>query len=109
MTRTQVTLEGMRAAQSDFQNAIQNVTQEANKVDGINLSLNSSWRGSAASTYQAGLNEWLTNFLKARSALNAMFEKLQQTTGDYTSTHSDTSDQASKSHAELSAAPGLPL
>ncbi|MFJ6837877.1 WXG100 family type VII secretion target [Streptomyces sp. NPDC091209] len=95
-TDTSVSLAGMKSAQGDFQNALDEVnssyTQMTSQID----TLRASWTGDASSTFQGAMDTWLQDFATVRSQLSLMFEKLQANTGGYTNTHQATTDAAAQ-------------
>lgn len=105
-TDTSVSLAGMKSAQGDFQNALDEVngsyTQMASQID----TLRGSWTGDASSTFQSAMDTWLQDFSTVRSQLSLMLEKLQANTGGYTNTHQATTDAAAQ--VKQSMGQGLP-
>jgi WXG100 family type VII secretion target len=107
-TLTQVTLDGMKAAEGNFAHAITNTSQSANRVDNTASTLLSVWKGTAASTFQQAIATWESEFLKARKALQEMHTILQQNTQQYTQTNTETGDTAQQVQQHMTSFPGLP-
>lgn len=105
--QTQVDLAGMKRAEAAFATAISSANREADAVDGVSGNLATQWQGQAASTYQGALQDWMTNFVACRRALTEMQQKLQSTTGQYTTTNTQTQDTASQTRSEMSGLPGF--
>lgn len=91
---TSVSLEGMKAAQGNFQTAVEEANSSYSQMESQIRTLEASWTGDAASTYTGAMDQWLQDFSTVKQQLNLMLEKLQANTGTYTTTHSNTTDVA---------------
>ncbi|KUO17519.1 hypothetical protein AQJ91_29410 [Streptomyces dysideae] len=99
----------MKRAESAFANAISSANREADAMDGVANNLATQWKGQAASTYQGALADWMAGYMACRRALTEMQQKLQQTTGQYTTTNSETIDGASQARSAMSGLPNFPI
>jgi WXG100 family type VII secretion target len=109
MALTQVGIEGMVAAEANFQEALSLADTEASKVDGVGKELTGTWTGEASNVYQGALTEWQTNWQACRRALQQMQQTLEQTTKQYNLTHEETTAAAQQAKATMGDAfPGLP-
>lgn len=106
--QAQVTLDGMKRAESSFANTISEASKEAADIDNTSSALVTAWTGAAANTYQQAIAEWQSQFGKARQALQRMHAVLQQNTNQYTQTHTTTQDSAAQAKQHMTAFPGLP-
>ncbi|MFD9596449.1 WXG100 family type VII secretion target [Kitasatospora sp. NPDC004745] len=93
---TSVSIEGMLAAQSNFQTALDEANRTYTQMAGQIETLQSSWTGDASTTYLGAMNTWLQDFGTVRTQLGLMLEKLQANTGSYGTTHQATTDMASQ-------------
>jgi WXG100 family type VII secretion target len=91
---TSVELQGMTAAQSTFQTALDDSTSSYSSIEGQIEALQASWTGEAASVYTQAMTQWLEDFRTVNQALSTMLEKLSQNTNVYANTHSDTEQAA---------------
>ena len=98
---TQVGIEGMVSAASNFQEAISNADRQASQVDSVGSDLQGSWKGDAATTYQSALTEWQTNWSTCRRALSEMHATLESTTSEYLSTHEETLSNANQAQSPM--------
>ncbi|MEV7325856.1 WXG100 family type VII secretion target [Streptomyces sp. NPDC093970] len=104
---TSVSLEGMKAAQGDFQNALDEANSSYSSMAGQIDALRASWTGDASSTFQSAMDTWLQDFATVRSQLSLMFEKLQANTGGYADTHQTTTDAAAQVRQGMAGLPGF--
>jgi WXG100 family type VII secretion target len=91
---TSVELQGMTAAQSTFQTALDDSSNSYSQIEGQIEALQASWTGEAASVYSQAMGQWLEDFRTVNQALSTMLEKLSQNTSVYANTHSDTEQAA---------------
>ena len=109
MALTSVELQGMTAAQSTFQSALDEATSSYSQMDGQIEGLQASWTGDAASVYTQAMQQWLEDFNTVNQALRTMLEKLSANTNVYANTHENTQQVASQvAQAIGSGASGLP-
>ncbi|MDI5963752.1 WXG100 family type VII secretion target [Streptomyces sp. SL13] len=109
MALTSVELQGMTAAQSTFQTALDEATNSYSQMDGQIEGLRASWTGEAATIYGNAMQEWLQDFTKVNSALRTMLEKLSANTNVYANTHENTQQVANQVAQQIgSGAVGLP-
>lgn len=106
MAATQVDIQGMVAAQSSFQTALDETSSSYAQMDGQIVGLQASWNGDAASIYHNAMQEWLSDFSRVNSALQRMLEQLSANTQVYDNVHTDTQDRANQ--VAQSVGSGLP-
>jgi len=108
MAATQVDIQGMVAAQSTFQTALDQTSSSYSQMDGQIVGLQASWQGDAASIYHQAMQEWLNDFSRVNAALQRMLETLSSNTHVYANVHSDTQSTASRVASAMASGGGLP-
>jgi len=96
MALTSVELQGMTAAQSTFQTALDDATSSYSQMDGQIEGLQASWSGDAANVYTQAMQQWLEDFNTVNQALRTMLEKLSSNTNVYANTHENTQQVANQ-------------
>jgi WXG100 family type VII secretion target len=108
---TSVQLEGMTAAQADFQAALDQVNTAYNDMTEEQSTLAANWTGEAASSFGNALGTYLSDMSVVQQQLSMMLEKLHTHTGVYANTHEQSQEMASAFQQGLGALgnlPGLP-
>ena len=92
--QTTVDIDGMRAAQPHFEQALSETSTAFQSMEDQRMTLASSWQGDAAMGFAQALDAWLQNCNVVKQQLSIVTEKLAQNTGGYTQVHQNTQDAA---------------
>ncbi|MFC5219725.1 WXG100 family type VII secretion target [Streptomyces coerulescens] len=101
-----VDVEGMRAAQPYFEEAVSDVGNAHASMEGQIQTLIANWTGESRDIYVRAMNDWLTDCALIRSKLEVILEKLRENTGINSNTHEATLDAAIKIDQTM-AQPGI--
>jgi WXG100 family type VII secretion target len=101
---TSVDIQGMTAAQSSFQNALDQCNTAYSNMTEQQSTLASNWTGEAASSFGQALSQYLEDLNTVRSQLSSMLETLSSNTGVYANTSEGSSQLA---NAFATGLPGL--
>jgi WXG100 family type VII secretion target len=104
---TSVDIQGMVAAQANFQCAVDQVNTAYCDMLEQQATLMENWKGEAASTFGIAFERYLEDFKTVRSELEGILEALHENTGVYANTEGG-SRQVAASFASHSGLPGLP-
>lgn len=85
--QTSVTVEGMTAAQGNFQNALDAVNTAYSNMTEQQSTLMANWSGEAASSFGQALSNYLEDLGVVRTQLSGMLETLSSNTGVYANTN----------------------
>jgi WXG100 family type VII secretion target len=99
---TSVDVQGMTAAQGNFQNALAQVNSEYGSMSAQQEMLQANWQGETASTFGRALEEWLADFNQVQQALAKITEVLSQNTGVYANTNATSQEAAAQFTGGLS-------
>jgi WXG100 family type VII secretion target len=99
---TSVSVEGMKAAQANFQNALDQCNTAYSNMSEQQGTLSGNWTGEAASAFGQALTQYLDDLQTVRTQLSTITEALSSNTGVYANT-SEGSTQLAQSFAN-----GLP-
>jgi WXG100 family type VII secretion target len=105
--QTSVDVQGMIAAQGNFQNALDQVNTAFNNMQDQESTLAANWTGETASTFGQALNQWLEDFSVVRQQLSGMLETLSTNTGVYANTNEGSQQMAASFSNGLSGVAGL--
>jgi WXG100 family type VII secretion target len=106
-TPTSVDIQGMRGAQQNFQQALDNVNTAYSNMTEQQSNLAANWTGETASTFGQALNQWLEDFSTVRTQLIRILEALSQNTGVYANTNEQSQQMAGSFQSGLSGVQGL--
>jgi WXG100 family type VII secretion target len=104
---TNVDIQGMVAAQSAFQSAVDDTSRTRTQMESQITSLVASWSGDAATAYLGAMTEWMSEYDRVCQALKSMLDTLSSNTGLYAGVHENTQSQAA-AVAKSMATPALP-
>ena len=104
---TSVDVQGMTAAQANFQNALDQVNTAYSNMTEQQSTLAGNWTGETASTFGQALEQWLQDFATVRTQLTRILETLSQNTGVYSNTNEQSTQMASSFRSGLSGVQGL--
>jgi WXG100 family type VII secretion target len=106
-TPTSVDIQGMRGAQQNFQQALDNVNTAYTNMTEQQSTLAANWTGETASTFGQALNQWLEDFSTVRTQLTRILEALSQNTGVYANTNEQSQQMAGSFQSGMSGVQGL--
>ena len=101
---TSVSLEGMKAAQGNFQNALEQCNTAYTSITEQQSVLAGNWTGEAASAFGQALTNYLDDLQIVRTQLSNITEQLSQNTGVYANTNEGSTQLANQFSTGL---PGL--
>lgn len=104
---TSVDVHGMISAQSDFQNALDQVNTALNDMTEEQTTLMANWTGEAATSFGQALGTYLGDLGVVQQQLGIMLESLSTHTGIYANTHEESQQMASAFQQGLSGLQGL--
>lgn len=88
-SQTSVNVQGMIAAQNNFQNTVDQVNTAYNAMQTQQESLAAAWSGETSTAFGQALNQWLEDFGVVRTQLVTILETLSHNTGVYASTNEE--------------------
>lgn len=104
---TSVDVQGMTAAQQNFQSALDQVNTAYTNMTEQQSMLAANWTGETASTFGQALNQWLEDFSTVRTQLTRILEALSSNTGVYANTNEQSQQMAGSFQSGLSGVQGL--
>jgi WXG100 family type VII secretion target len=104
---TSVDVQGMAAAQSNFQNALDQVSTAYSNMSDQQSTLQANWTGETASTFGVALSQWLEDFSTVKAQLTNILETLSANTGVYTNTNEGSQQMAASFSNGMSGLTGL--
>jgi WXG100 family type VII secretion target len=104
---TSVDIQGMTAAQGNFQNALDQVNTAYSNMQEQQSTLQANWTGETASTFGNALSQWLEDFNTVKQQLAKITETLSQNTGVYANTNEGSQQMAGSFANGLSGVAGL--
>jgi uncharacterized protein YukE len=100
-----VDIEGMKAAQPYFEEAVSDVNHAYTSMSGQRDTLRANWTGEASGIFLNAMQIWLDDCEIVRRQLTLILEKLQANTHINVNTHDETRDAAQQVSASMSASP----
>jgi WXG100 family type VII secretion target len=104
---TSVDVQGMLAAQANFQNALDQVSTAYSDMSEQQSNLQANWAGETASTFGQALSQWLDDFKVVQTNLANILEALSAQTGIYANTNEGSQQMAAAFLNGTSGLPGL--
>lgn len=104
---TSVDVQGMTAAQGNFQNALDQCNTAYSNMTEQQSTLAANWTGETASAFGQALNQWLEDFNTVRTQLSRITETLSTNTGVYSNTNEQSQQMASSFASGMSGVQGL--
>jgi len=107
MSHSSVDVQGMIAAQGNFQKALDQVNTAYYDMTEQQGTLQANWAGETASAFGMALSQWLEDLSVVRVQLSGIVETLSQNTGVYANTNEGSQQIAASFAKGLSGVPGL--
>jgi WXG100 family type VII secretion target len=104
---TSVNVEGMIAAQGNFQTALDSVNTAYGNMEEQQGNLQANWTGETASAFGQALGQWLTDCNTVKTQLSTILDVLSQNTGVYANTNEGSTQMAQSFANGMSGVPGL--
>lgn len=104
---TSVSIQGMIAAQSNFQNALDQVNTAYNDMQEQQENLSTNWSGDTASAFGQAVDQWLADFGTVQTQLANILDTLSANTGVYANTNEGSSAMAKSFADGMSGVAGL--
>lgn len=104
---TSVDVQGMTAAQGNFQNALDEVNTAYQNMTEQQQTLAANWTGETASSFGQALEQWLEDLNTVKQALTNLLEALSKNTGVYSNTNDQSTQVASQFKSGLAGVSGL--
>lgn len=105
---TSVDVQGMQAAQQDFQQALDQLNSVYSAMTEEQDNLLANWSGMAASAFGQALGAWLDDLYQIRQELVVMTESLSTHTGIYSDANETSQQVVTAFHQGLSGLESLP-
>jgi WXG100 family type VII secretion target len=104
---TSVDIQGMTAAQANFQNALDQVNTAYSDMSEQQSTLRANWYGETASSFGVALDQWLQDFNTVKVQLTNILDALSANTGVYANTNEGSQQMALSFSSGMSGLPGL--
>lgn len=93
---TAVDIEGMKLAQPNFQNAVDQINTAYTAMESQQEELAASWTGETSTAFGQALAQWLSDFGVVRTQLQRILELLSTNTGIYANVNEEATNEAMK-------------
>jgi WXG100 family type VII secretion target len=104
---TSVDIAGMQAAQTSFQNALDQVNTAYNNMSEQQGALAANWSGETSSKFGMALEKWLEDFQIVQKELASIIDTLGTNTGVYANTEDESTQMANAFANGMSTQAGL--